>query len=160
MFNYTTKSRTDSDGNNVLHLVAGVKSPYAKELIKLAIDEDYDFDKQNQYGETPLIKALDSYLGAVTTEEKILLMQNIKAILDANPNVDLTDINKQGALHRICQSGNPLLLIEILRLNPKINQVDSQGYTPFDYIPIDTDNPMRQIISEYLEENNVIRKKK
>ena len=160
LLNYTTKSRTDSDGNNVLHLVAGVKSSYAKELIKLAIDENYDIDKQNQYGETPLIKALDSYLSAITTEEKIILMQNIKAILDANPNVDLTDINKQGALHRICQSGNPLLLIEILRLNPKINQVDSQGYTPFDYIPIDTDNPMRQIISEYLEENNVIRKKK
>lgn len=153
------KSKTDSEDNNILHLIAGIKSPYAKECIKLALDEGYDINKQNKYGETPLIKALDSYLGAITTEEKIILMQNIKAILDANPNVDLTDNNKQGALHRVCQSGNPLLLMEILRLNPKINQVDSQGYTPFDYIPADTDNPMRKITNEYLEENNVIRRK-
>lgn len=159
LLNQRLKLKTDSEDNNILHLIAGIKSPYAKECIKLAIDEGYDINKQNQYGETPLIKALDSYLGAVTTEEKIILMQNIKALLDANPNVDLTDSNKQGALHRICQSGNPILLMEVLRLNPKINQVDSQGYTPFDYIPAETDNPMRQITNKYLEENNVIRRK-
>ena len=158
ILNPSLKSKTDSEDNNILHLIAGIKSPYAKECIKLTLDEDYDINKQNKYGETPLIKALDSYLGAITTEEKITLMQNIKAILDANPNVDLVDSNKQGALHRVCQSGNPLLLMEILRLNPKINQVDSQGYTPFDYIPVDTDNPMRKITNEYLEENNVIRR--
>ena len=90
-------------------------------------------------------------------EEKINLMQNIKLLLDNEPNVDMVDTNKQSALHKICQSGNLILFNEILKLNPKINQIDVNGNTPFQYIPASANVPLYITAREYLKSNKIIR---
>ena len=101
--------------------------------------------------------AIDAYICANLIDEKINLIQNIKLLLDNNPNVDLTDDNKQSALHKICQSGNLILFNEILKLNPKINQVDINGCTPFEYIPAKANDPMYITAKEYLKSNKIIK---
>ena len=84
-------------------------------------------------------------------------MQNIKLLLDNEPNVDMVDTNKQSALHKICQSGNLILFNEILKLNPKINQIDVNGNTPFQYIPASANVPLYITAREYLKNNKIIR---
>jgi len=159
LLNPDTKSKRDSEGNSALHLAASAKSRYAKECIKAALEHGFNIDERNENKETPLMKALDAYLFANDIKEKVILLQSIKMLLDNDPDVDLADNNKQSALHRVCQSGNLILLNEILRLNPKINQIDVMGRTPFDYIPSESNDPMRIIVEEYLRKNNVLRGK-
>lgn len=159
LLNPNIKSMRDDEGNSVLHLAASAKSRYAKECIKAALEQGFNINEQNENKETPLIKALDAYLLASDIKEKVILLQNIKMLLDNDSNVDLTDNNKQSALHRVCQSGSLILLNEILRLNPKVNQDDVDGNMPFNYIPKESDDPMRVMVEEYLRKNNVIRGK-
>jgi len=150
--------KTDIGGKNILQYISRTASSYAKECITAAIAAGFDINERDNSGETPLIKALDAYLCSSRPEEKIILMQNIKVLLDAGADTDLTDNNGQGVLHRICQTGNPVLLKALLLHNPKVNQVDSQGLTPFDYIPADLENQMRIITNEYLSRKSVIRR--
>ncbi len=155
--NNSVTNLTDWNNNTILHIVAQSASPYAKECLKVALEKGMDINALNDDKETPLISAVNAYICAGTTEKQIALMQNIKLLLDAEPNVDLIDNNKQSALHKICQSGNLILFNEILKLNPKINQVDINGNTPFQYIPINANIPMYITAREYLKQNNIIK---
>lgn len=148
---------TDWNNNTILHIAAQSTSPYAKECLKAALEKGMDINALNDDKETPLISAINAYICAGTTEKQIALMQNIKLLLDCEPNVDLVDNNKQSALHKICQSGNLILFNEILKLNPKINQVDINGNTPFQYIPTNANVPMYITAREYLKKNNIIK---
>lgn len=148
---------TDGNHNTILHLLAQSASPYAKECLKIALEKGMDINALNDDNETPLISAVNAYYGVGTIEKQIALMQNIKLLLDSEPNVDLVDNNNQSALHKICQSGNLILFNEILKLNPKINQVDINGNTPFQYIPANANIPMYITAREYLKQNNIIK---
>ena len=147
----------DSNNNSVLHIAAQSPSQYAKECLKAALEKGVDKNGVNDEQETPLICAVNAYLCASSIEEKINLMQNIKLLLDNEPNVDMVDTNKQSALHKICQSGNLILFNEILKLNPKINQIDVNGNTPFQYIPASANVPLYITAREYLKSNKIIR---
>ncbi len=151
------KNLTDDNGNSIAHIAAQSASPYAKECLKLALENGVDIDKTNKQNQTALMLAIDAYICANLIDEKINLIQNIKLLLDNNPNVDLTDDNKQSALHKICQSGNLILFNEILKLNPKINQVDINGCTPFEYIPAKANDPMYITAKEYLKSSKIIK---
>ena len=147
----------DWNNNSILHIAAQSPSPYAKECIKAALEKGIDINAINENKETPLISAINAYILANSVEDQINLMQNIKFIFDAKPNIDLTDNNDQNALHKICQSGNLVLFNEILKFNPKINQIDINGKTPFQYIPENAAIPMNITAREYLRINNIIK---
>ena len=147
----------DSNNNSILHIVSQSTSPYAKECLKVALEKGADINSLNDDKETPLMSAVNAYLCTSSPEEKINLMQNIKLLLDNEPNVDLIDNNKQSVLHKLCQSGNLILFNEILKLNPKINQVDINGNTPFQYIPENANVPMYIAAREYLKNNKIIK---
>lgn len=157
VLNTDIKFLKDGEGNNILHLAAISPSFFAKECISNAIEAGIDINAMNYNNETPLMRALDAYLYCSDQEEKINLLQNIKLLLDNNPNVDLADNNKQSALHRICQSGNLILFNEILKLNPKLNQVDTMGKSPFEYIPVEADTPMYMTAEKYLQNNKILK---
>ncbi len=150
----------DNEQNSILHLAAQSNSQYASECLKAAIDAGMNLDSKNNDGETPLICALNEYLCSASIEDRMNLLRNIKLLLSAEPNVDLTDKNKQSALHKVCQSGNLILFNEILKLNPKINQVDILGKTPFEYIPPNANTPMYYTAEEYLKNNKILKEKK
>ena len=145
------------NGNTPLHSLSKSSSPYAKESLKALIDGGMNVDETNDLGETPLMIALDNYLCASTLEEKINIMQNIKLLLEYTKNIDIVDSNAQSALHRVCQTGNIILFNEIFKLNPKINQIDILGNTPFEYIPNEVKEPMYMLANQYLKNNRILK---
>ena len=147
----------DNNNNSILHIISQSTSPYSQECLKVALEKGAYINAMNNDKETPLMSAVNAYLCTSSTEEKINLMQNIKLLLDNEPNVDLVDSNQQSVLHKICQSGNLILFNEILKLNPKINQVDINGNTPFQYIPANANVPMYITAREYLKNNKIIK---
>ena len=157
ILNQRAQFLTDEEGNSPLHIAASSTSPFAKECLKIALNKGFDINKMNNNQKTPLMSSVEAYLGADSIEEKIILMQNIKLLLDNAPNVDLTDDNEQSVLHLVCQSGNLILFNELLKLNPKINQIDKNGNTPFEYIPKDVDEAMYITAKEYLKNNKIIK---
>ena len=116
-----------------------------------------NLNAKNSYNETPLMCALNEYICSTDPEDKVNLLRNIIILLKASPDIDLIDNNKQSALHKVCQSGNAILLNEILKLNPKINQVDVLGKTAFEYIPQKNKNVMYYIAKEYLKSFKIIK---
>lgn len=160
LLNSSTVNYKDDNGNTILHLIAQSNSKYASECLKAAIEQGANIDATNQFSETPLISALNEFLCATSTEDKINLLRNIKILLDANPNVDLVDDNKQSALHKICQSGNLILFNEILKKNPKITQFDINNNSAFEYAPLNVKKAMNIILKEYLSNNKILKKEK
>ncbi len=157
MINSGFKYTRGLNDNNILHLAAMSKSSYAKECTSIAINKGMNINLVNDDNETPLLTALNTYLCCNSDEERLNTLQIIKLLLDNNPDIDFTDNNKQSALHKVCQSGNVILLNEILKLNPKINQVDILGNTPFEYIPTGADKPMYLIAEKYLKDNKILK---
>ncbi len=144
-------------GDHALTSLAKSKSPYATSCLNAVLEKGGNINLANYNKETPLICALNEFICAENLEDKINLLRNIKLILESNPNVDLVDENKQSALHKICESGNLILFNEILKHNPKINQVDITGKTAFEYIPPEANTTMYYIAKEYLKNSKIIK---
>ncbi len=151
---------TTEFGDNALTSLAKSKSPYSTACLNAVLEKGGNINLANGNKETPLICALNEFICTENLEDKINLLRKIKLILESNPDVDLVDENKQSALHKICESGNLILFNEILKHNPKINQVDITGKTAFEYIPPEANASMYYIAKEYLKNSKIIKEDK
>lgn len=144
------------DGNNLLHMISKIHSPYAKECIHfLCQNEKININAQNTFKETPLMVAIDSYQMANNTKEKLNCMDNINALLKYSPDVNILDDNSQNVLHRICQMDNTILLSKFLDLDTNINQKDKLGKNPIEYLVYDVTNKMRIYYENYALKKNL-----
>jgi len=150
----------DSFGDHALTSIAKSKSPYSNSCLKAALEKGGNINLANYNKETPLICALNEFICSENLEDKINILRNIKLILESNPDVDMVDNNNQSALHKICESGNLILFNEILKHNPKINQVDIIGKTAFEYIPPEANATMYYVAKEYLKNSKIIKEDK
>jgi ankyrin repeat protein len=141
------KDWRDEEGNNLLHIACANKTSFSKELIKIALKDGFDINSRNNSFKTPLIVAIESYLSAQTSKEKIATIGNIKYLMEQKANIELTDCNKQSALHAVCKTNNIFLLKMLLAQDPKINLKDIKDKTPMNYIESDY---MKKVIEQYL----------
>lgn len=138
------------NGNYLLHQLMQICSPYTKECIKELCKKDkVDVNQLNQMKETPLMSALEKYATLSTTREKLNCIDNIFALLEFNPDINILDDNKQNVLHRICQSDCVILLSKFLELNSNINQKDVLGKNPIEYLTTDVADKMRTYYENY-----------
>lgn len=137
-------------GNTLLHLLMQTNSPFAKECIKVLCQKgNVNINAQNQFKETALMTAIDNYQTLESSKDKLNSIDNIFALLDFSPDVNILDDNNQNVLHRICQSDCVILLSKFLELNTNINQKDSLGKNPIEYLPTDALNKMRKYYENY-----------
>ena len=137
-------------GNTLLHLLMQTNSPFAKECIKVLCQKGkVNINAQNQFKETALMTAIDNYQTLESSKDKLNSIDNIFALLDFSPDVNILDDNNQNVLHRICQSDCVILLSKFLELNTNINQKDSLGKNPIEYLPTDALNKMRKYYENY-----------
>lgn len=145
-----------SDDNNILHLVSKIHSPFAKECINTICSQNMaDINKTNDFQETPLMVAIDSYQTANNAREKLNCTSNIITLLKFKPDINMLDQNKQNVLHRICQMDNVILLGKLLDMDANINQKDITNSKPVEYLSTDPTDKMRIYYENYVLKKNL-----
>ncbi len=117
--------QVDFDGNTPLHVLTAqgnglhIKLFTAHPKIKAMMDEGYPIiDSTNAKGQTALMIAIEKRCSAT-----------VKLLLEVGANGRLPDLNNNTALHYAAIFGNVVILAELLKSRPDVNQQNAMGDT-------------------------------
>ena len=138
---------TDSVGNDVLHIIAGVASDGSREIIQKILDKGGDVDSINIGKQTPIMSAIKGLMIAKTEDEKSGLLSNIKFLLDKGADVDAQDLNDQTVFHYVCRTLSVALLMMFLTKSPNVFIRDKYGNRAAKYLQ---SKEMQDVYQKYI----------
>ena len=138
---------TDSVGNDVLHIIAGVASDGSREIIQKVLDKGGQVDSLNIGKQTPIMSAIKGLMIAKTEDEKSGVLSNIKFLLDKGADVDAKDLNDQTVFHYVCRTLSVALLVMFLAKSPNVFIKDKYGNRAAKYLQ---SKEMQDVYQKYI----------